>query len=458
VNRSSPAVLSTVMSTRISYRAVAVVCGLLLALVAGSARSAAVSPQTATPAFDATIAPISDTLAEEMRGVSWRAGCPVAISDLRLITMNHWGFDGAAHDGELVVHAAVADDIVEVFRQLFAARFPIKAMQRIERYAGDDEASMEADNTSAFNCRQITGGGAFSKHAWGMAVDINPVENPYVRDGRVLPPAGATFLDRGDHRAGMIVAGDVVTTAMAAIGFDWGGDWNRLQDYQHFEVADPAGRAQATGRSCPDYSEHPGTYPVKLCHSGQAVTGVQQQLVRHGYDVDVDGYFGPQTLAAIQRFQRDHGLEVDGLVGPLTWSALVACADQVPSSAAWSGDAFDLTDRKTGVIDVAPFNEFRASAGSDVAATPCDAARVLLHLDRPFLDGETVDVAVSADSIDVVGVTVTIGRLADDSIEAVRYQLRFERDDAGFRLAAGTWAQRCQPGRGHQDFSTELCV
>lgn len=185
--------------------------------------------------FDALVEPISDDLAEEMIGVSWHPDCPVPISDLRLITMNHWGFDDRLHRGELVVHEDVADDLVTVFGQLFTDRFPILRMERIELYDGDDEESMVADNTSAFNCREIAGGGPYSIHSWGKAIDINPVENPYIKDGIVLPPSGTSYLDREDVRPGMIVDGDVVVQAFAAIGFVWGGNWDRLQDYQHFE-------------------------------------------------------------------------------------------------------------------------------------------------------------------------------------------------------------------------------
>jgi hypothetical protein len=171
--------------------------------------------------------------------------------DLRIIRMPHWGFDGQVHDGELVVHRDVAAAVADVFGTMFAQRFPIARMERVEAYGGDDDASMAADNTSAFNCREITGGGAFSNHSWGTAIDVNPLENPYVKGDVVLPDAGATYLDRGDVRPGMIVDGDVVVTAFAAIGFEWGGHWNRLQDYQHFEAANPHGRTAVRPRRTP---------------------------------------------------------------------------------------------------------------------------------------------------------------------------------------------------------------
>ncbi len=201
------------------------------------------------PVFEGSVESISDSLAEEMSGVSWHPGCPVRIADLRVITMSHWGLDGAVHRGELVVHQDVATDILAVFSQLFDAHFPIRRMERIDVYAGDDDASMAANNTAAFNCREITGGETLSVHSWGKAIDINPLENPYVRDEIVLPPAGAAFVDREDVRPGMILDGDVVVKSFATIGFIWGGNWDRLKDYQHFESADPWRDVERVGRT-----------------------------------------------------------------------------------------------------------------------------------------------------------------------------------------------------------------
>ena len=167
----------------------------LAALIVDAVSSGAMSSggDTDAPALDVVVEPISDELADEMIGVSWHPGCPVPISDLRIITMNHWGFDDLVHRGELVVHADVAEDVVTVFGQLFTARFPILRVERIERYDGDDNTSMAADNTSSFNCREIAGGGPYSVHSWGKAIDINPVENPYIKGGRVLPPSGCVL-------------------------------------------------------------------------------------------------------------------------------------------------------------------------------------------------------------------------------------------------------------------------
>jgi hypothetical protein len=176
-----------------------------------------------------------DAVSTERLGVTWRPGCPVDPDDLRLVMITHATFDGMAATGELVVAAAVADDVVAAFRQLYEHRFPIRRVTTIEAYDGDDDDSMADDNTSAFNCRELTGGGGFSQHSYGVAIDINPVENPYVSGDLVLPPTGADFLDRADERPGMIIDGGVVVKAFRSRGFEWGGAWTSLKDYQHLE-------------------------------------------------------------------------------------------------------------------------------------------------------------------------------------------------------------------------------
>jgi hypothetical protein len=171
-----------------------------------------------------------------MTGVSWRPGCPVPLSALRLVRLSYWGFDNRPHDGELVVHQDAANKIVRIFQKLYAARFPIHKMVRIEAYGGSDDRSMADDNTSMFNCRYAWGTTSWSIHAYGKAIDVNTVENPYLPRGLVLPEAGAAYTDRRTVRPGMIVKGDVVTKAFAAEGFRWGGD-RREKDYQHFDLA-----------------------------------------------------------------------------------------------------------------------------------------------------------------------------------------------------------------------------
>jgi hypothetical protein len=166
---------------------------------------------------------------------SWRRGCPVGPADLRRLRLAYWDFAGGARVGVLVVHRDAAADLTAVFHRLFAARFPIRRLEPVDAYGGSDDRSMAADNTSAFNCRRAVASGppAWSQHAYGRAIDVNPVENPYLFQGRVLPPAGRGFTDRSRERPGMAVPGGVLVTAFAAVGWTWGGT-GRNPDYQHF--------------------------------------------------------------------------------------------------------------------------------------------------------------------------------------------------------------------------------
>ena len=134
--------------------------------------------------FRGTIARIDGAQAKRMTGVSWRPGCPVPLRDLRLLAMSHWGLDGRVLTGRLIVHEDVAREIVGVFRKLHSARFPIRRMAPVDAYDGSDSRSIEADNTSAFNCRYVEGTRRWSEHAFGRAIDVNPIENPYVSGGR----------------------------------------------------------------------------------------------------------------------------------------------------------------------------------------------------------------------------------------------------------------------------------
>jgi hypothetical protein len=169
---------------------------------------------------------------------SWHRGCPVAPVQLRRIRLRRVGFDGRAHPGELIVNAAVAREVVVVFRTLYDARFPIRRMVPIDAYRGSDDRSAAADNTSSFNCRKAVAAGApsWSMHAYGEAIDVNDLENPYVEGGRVLPPRGKAFLDRGRVRPGMAVDGGVLVRAFAKVGWGWGGRWAGSPDYQHFST------------------------------------------------------------------------------------------------------------------------------------------------------------------------------------------------------------------------------
>ncbi|ACY95741.1 M15 family metallopeptidase [Thermomonospora curvata] len=166
---------------------------------------------------------------------SWREGCPVPPSRLRAIDMTHWGMDGKVHHGRLIVNASAAEDLVGVFRKLFDQKYPIERMEPVDKYRGSDFDSIEANNTSAFNCRQATGSGNWSQHAYGLAIDINPCQNPYVSaSGHVAHKDCVKFKDRSRKDPGVIHKGDAVVKAFAAIGWGWGGDWTGTKDYQHF--------------------------------------------------------------------------------------------------------------------------------------------------------------------------------------------------------------------------------
>jgi hypothetical protein len=187
--------------------------------------------------FRASIAPISPSLAQRMSGVSWRPGCPVPLGDLRLLTLRHRTFEGGARTGRMVVHRDVAAPVVSVFRRLYEAGFPIRRMRLVDAYGGSDFRSIEADNTSAFNCRFVAGTRRWSEHAYGRAIDVNPIENPYVSGGRTAHAASIPYLDRTRLRPGMAVEGGVLVRAFDAIGWGWGGRWSGAKDYQHFSAS-----------------------------------------------------------------------------------------------------------------------------------------------------------------------------------------------------------------------------
>jgi hypothetical protein len=168
-------------------------------------------------------------------GASWHAGCPIEPSELRMVTVTFHGFDGRAHSGRLVVAADLAEQIRTIFTAIYAAGFPIRRMVPVAAYGGSDERSMEADNSSAFNCRPITGGSGWSEHAYGTAIDLNPRENPYVSASGVQPTTAQRFTDRDRTDPGMIHPDDRTVTIFARYGWSWGGAWTEPRDYQHFE-------------------------------------------------------------------------------------------------------------------------------------------------------------------------------------------------------------------------------
>jgi hypothetical protein len=169
---------------------------------------------------------------------SWRAGCPVGPAQLRRLRLTYWGFDRRAYTGTLVVNVRAVTPLTRVFSRLYTARFPIRRMRPIDAYGGSDERSLEADNTAAFNCRYAVAAGPkrWSVHAYGLAIDVNPVENPYLEGGRVHPRAGRAYLDRSRYRPGMAVRSGLLVGAFASVRWPWGGRWSGSPDYQHFSA------------------------------------------------------------------------------------------------------------------------------------------------------------------------------------------------------------------------------
>jgi hypothetical protein len=196
-----------------------------------------------SPAFVGAQAEIGPALRARMTGTSWHPDprCP-PFEALRLLTLSHFDLDGAVATGTLVVAAALADEVLEIFAALQALRFPIARMQPIDLFGGDDDASMAANNSSSFNFRNVAGTAVLSDHAFGRAIDLNPVFNPMIVDGVVYPPAGAAYLDRQALRPGMIVRPGPVVAAFEARGWEWGGDWTPMKDYHHFTRRPPHGR------------------------------------------------------------------------------------------------------------------------------------------------------------------------------------------------------------------------
>lgn len=169
---------------------------------------------------------------------SWHPGCPVAPSRLRRVRVTYWGFDRRAHTGAFVANEDAVPALVRVFSRLYAGRFPIRRVRPIDAYGGNDERSLAADNTAAFNCRYVVGPGPrrWSAHAYGEAIDVNPVENPYLENGRVHPRAGRTYLRRSRVRPGMATPTGLLVRTFTAVGWKWGGRWRGSPDYQHFSA------------------------------------------------------------------------------------------------------------------------------------------------------------------------------------------------------------------------------
>jgi D-alanyl-D-alanine carboxypeptidase len=199
--------------------------------------------QASTTQFESSVRPLSAPLRVSLTGRFWRPGCPVSLSQLRLLTVRHWGFDRRSHTGQLVVNEDVAGQLVSVFRRLHALRFPIRHMRLSDAYGPARARPKDGDISGSFECRQAvpspcTGGsgtGSWSNHAYGHAIDLNPVENPYVGCGMSRDPTSRRYLDRSRLRQGMVTP--AVVRAFRSIGWGWGGAWTgATKDYMHFST------------------------------------------------------------------------------------------------------------------------------------------------------------------------------------------------------------------------------
>lgn len=190
---------------------------------------------TAPPAFSVSVSAVT---AADLGG-TWHPGCPVGPDQLRLLHLGYWGFDGQPHVGAMVVNQAVVAPVTQVFQNLWNQRFPIHEMVPQAAYGGNDNAAAAADDTSGFNCRNAvvpSGPPQWSVHAYGEAIDVNDVENPYVDGATVIPPSGTVYLNRSAVRPGMALPGGTLVQAFSSVGWSWGGRWTASPDYQHFSA------------------------------------------------------------------------------------------------------------------------------------------------------------------------------------------------------------------------------
>ncbi|MBQ8802828.1 MAG: M15 family metallopeptidase [Tyzzerella sp.] len=183
---------------------------------------------------------ISEEIKDRIWNVSYKENDNISLEELRYLRVLYRGFDGETHIGELIVNQSIAEDILEIMFELYRNDYPIEKMVLVDEYNGDDEASMEDNNTSAFNYRVIAGSNNLSKHGFGLAIDINPKYNPYVverADGEIVvsPENGVDYVERSKDFSYKLSEDDLCVRLFLEHGFTWGGNWNSLKDYQHFE-------------------------------------------------------------------------------------------------------------------------------------------------------------------------------------------------------------------------------
>lgn len=184
-----------------------------------------------------TAAPLSSELQAQMVGVTWKPGCPVPLEDLRALSVPHLDFFGSRTQGTLIVHKDHSEKILDAFSSLMVAGFRVQSLRPAHEFGGSDDAMMAANNTSGFNCRSVSGTSTWSEHAYGRAIDVNPLVNPYVRGTKVDPPGGRAYLSRDPNEPGMILGEGPVVAAFRTAGWKWGGFWRSAKDYQHFSAS-----------------------------------------------------------------------------------------------------------------------------------------------------------------------------------------------------------------------------
>lgn len=181
--------------------------------------------------FEGTILPVTPDIAARS---SWREGCPVRIDQLRYLTMSYWGFDGRPHTGEMITNSSIANGVIAIFQTLYNMKFPIEEMRITSLAELAKPPTGDQNRTESFVCRKVVGNpNAWSRHALGQAVDINPFHNPYYFRGIVYPELASAYVDRTNVRPGMIFLDDSVVAAFHLIGFNWGGTWSS-KDWMHF--------------------------------------------------------------------------------------------------------------------------------------------------------------------------------------------------------------------------------
>ena len=191
--------------------------------------------------YQSHISTITPKIKQRMiQGNSWHKGCPVGLNDLRYLQMRYLDFKGQTKMGEMVVHKDIADEVIEIFHTLYSIGYPIRKMKLVSDYKGSDWQSIEADNTSAFNCRNATGSKKWSKHSYGKAIDLNSIENPYIsRSGHIAHKASLQYRKRVHKKdtyadRAVLLRNDKAVKLFKKYGWKWGGDWHGMKDYQHF--------------------------------------------------------------------------------------------------------------------------------------------------------------------------------------------------------------------------------